>query len=267
MRRRLRVVSWNVGRVYSPTHNNRLDDGDLPRVARVLGELDGDVVLLQEVVSLAQLDDIRARLRHDGRGEFHGAIAQFCVYDRRVAAVARRELAPAFEEFAIGTTGRSALVASVELGGDRSSGDRSSGDRSSGDRSSGDGRGRRIERAAAIATHLDVLSPERRADQGHALAALAESRAEPLVVVGGDLNLDPAVAAASGSRRDLATFARLTETLSDAARDAGPTLLGLLRVDHMLLRGARSWLARVSPRRLPLGDHHPLVLDVDLDNA
>ena len=24
--RRLRVVTWNVGRLYSPTHNNRLDD-------------------------------------------------------------------------------------------------------------------------------------------------------------------------------------------------------------------------------------------------
>ena len=28
---------------------------------------------------------------------------------------------------------------------------------------------------------------------------------------------------------------------------------------------ALRWLARVSPRRLPLGDHHPLVLDVDLE--
>lgn len=241
MRRRLRVVSWNVGRVYSPTHNNRLDDGDVPRVGRVLAELDGDVVLLQELVSAEQLAEIVAQLEREGRGEFYGAIAQFCRYDRKVAALVRRSYEPRFEEHAIGPSGRSALLASFDGGGGR--------------------------RAAAIATHLDVFSPERRADQAWAVAALAETRAEPLLIVGGDLNLDPALAAALDNRRDLTSFARLTESLTDAARDAGPTLLGLLRVDHLLVRGARQWVARVSPRRLPLGDHHPLVLDVDLDNA
>jgi endonuclease/exonuclease/phosphatase family metal-dependent hydrolase len=241
MRRRLRVVTWNVGRLYSPRHNNRLDDADVPAVARVLAELDPDVALLQEVVEAAQLERLAALLAHGAVAQFNCAIAKQCVYDRRVAALVRAEREPRFSEHAIGWTGRAALVADFALA---------------------DGR-----RAAAIAAHLDVFSPERRADQGAALAELADGRDEPLVIVGGDLNLDPALAAAAGNRRDVATFTRLTRNFTDAGRDAGGTLLGLFRLDHLLVRGARSSLARVSPRRLPLGDHHPLVLDVDVDNA
>ena len=90
-------------------------------------------------------------------------------------------------------------------------------------------------------------------------------RGEDVVFAGGDFNLDPAWAAGTGSAVDVATFTRLTRTFADAGREAGATLIGLWRVDHLLVRGARRWLARVSPRRLPLGDHLPLVLDVDLD--
>ena len=210
---RLRVVTWNVGRLYSPTHNNRLDDADVPRVAHVLDELDADVVLLQELVDARQLDAIVAHLS--------------------------RTRAPAFEERSLGSSNRNTVIASFELDAG--------------------------ERAAAISAHLDDFSPERRAEQAHALAALAEDRAEEMVVAGGDFNLDPAWAVGTANARDVETFTRLTRTFADAGREAGATLVGLWRVDHLLVRGAQRWLARVSPRRLPLGDHHPLVLDVDLD--
>ena len=235
---RLRVVTWNVGRLYSPTHNNRLDDADVPRVARVLDELDPDVALLQELVDVRQLDAIVTKLSR-ARAPFSGAMAESCAYDRRAAVVVRSERAPAFEERSLGSSNRNAVVASFEAA---------------------DG-----VRAAAISAHFDVFSPERRAEQADALAALAANRDEAVVVAGGDLNLDPAWAAGTANVRDVATYTRLTRTLDDAGRDAGATLIGLLRVDHLLVRGARRWLARVSPRRLPLGDHHPLVLDVDLD--
>jgi endonuclease/exonuclease/phosphatase family metal-dependent hydrolase len=122
-------------------------------------------------------------------------------------------------------------------------------------------------RAAAISAHFDVFGPERRAEQAESLAALAEARPEHVVVAGGDFNLDPAWAAGTGSARDVAAYSRLTRVLADTGRDAGATLVGLLRVDHLLIRGARRFFARVSPRRLPLGDHHPLVLDVDVESA
>jgi len=238
MRRRLRVLTWNVGRLYSPRHNNRLDDADVPAVARILGELDPDVALLQEIVDAQQLQALIARMAEE-RGAFCGAFAQYCVYDRRVAVLVRAERAPAFEELSLGGTGRRAMLASFDVA---------------------DG-----VRGAAISAHLDVFSPRRRADQAWALAQLAEDRAEPLVVAGGDFNLDPRWAAGTNNAEDLRTFARLTRQLVDAGHAAGATLIGLLRVDHLLVRGAARTVARVSPRRLPLGDHHPLVLDVDLD--
>jgi endonuclease/exonuclease/phosphatase family metal-dependent hydrolase len=236
--RRLRVVTWNVGRLYSPTHNNRLDDADVPRVARVLDELDPDVALLQEIVDVRQLDEIVTRLSRS-RAPVAGAMAERCAYDRRAAVLVRRDHAPAFEECSLGSTNRNAMVATFDAG---------------------DGR-----RAAAISAHFDVFNPERRAEQAHELAQMAENRDEAMVFAGGDFNLDPAWAAGTGAAVDVATFTRLTRTLADAGREGGATLIGLWRVDHLLVRGAQRWLARVSPRRLPLGDHHPLVLDVDLE--
>jgi len=238
MRRRVRVVTWNVGRLYSPRHNNRLDDADVPVVARVLGELDPDVALLQELVDVRQLDAIVTRLSQ-ARGGFTGALARKCEYDRRTAALVRADRAPAFEEHSLGVTGRTAVLATFDVA---------------------DGL-----RGAAISAHFDVFATDRRAGQADALAALAEDRAEEVVIAGGDFNLDPVWAAGTANARDVATFARLTRALVDAGRDAGATLLGLLRVDHLLARGVPRYFARVSPRRLPLGDHHPLVLDVDLD--
>ncbi|MDB4969993.1 MAG: Metal-dependent hydrolase, endonuclease/exonuclease/phosphatase family [Myxococcales bacterium] len=235
--RRLRVVTWNVGRLYSPRHNNRLDDADVPAVVRALGELDPDVVLLQELVDVRQLEAVRGRLRYE-RGAFAGALAERCAYDRRAAVLVREELAPTFEEQSLGATNRNAMMARFDAGG---------------------------VRVAAISAHFDVFDRERRAEQASSLAALAEARGERLVVAGGDFNLDPKWAAGTANATDIATFARLTRTFADAGARAGATLLGLWRVDHLLIRGGARHFARVSPRRLPLGDHFPLVLDVDLD--
>jgi endonuclease/exonuclease/phosphatase family metal-dependent hydrolase len=84
-------------------------------------------------------------------------------------------------------------------------------------------------------------------------------------VLAGDFNLDPVWASRLRIRSEVATFDRLREGYVDAARAAGPTLLGLLRVDHVLIRKPPpgSWRAHVArDRRLPRGDHAPVVLDV-----
>ena len=252
MRRRLRVVSWNVGRLYSPTHNNRLDDADVPAVASVLGELHPDIVLLQELIDDRQLTALQSRM-FPRLGEFRAAIATACGYDRHVAALARVELQPRFDEALLGQTTRGVVGVRFSLDDD------------------GDLVG------AALSVHFDVFGADRRAEQGDALAELAEARAEPLVIFGGDLNIDPRVAAASAAGAaagfaagthnllDVRTFARLTRNFVDAGRDSGATLLGIFRVDHLFVKGAARAVLCVSPRRLPLGDHHPLVLDVDVD--
>jgi endonuclease/exonuclease/phosphatase family metal-dependent hydrolase len=230
--RRLRVVTWNVGRLYSPRGNNRLDDADVPQVARVLAELDPEVVLLQELVGDEQLAGLTQRLP-----DYEAALARRCRYDRRVAALVRRGLQPRFEQHVLEPSGRGIVSAHFAVAG---------------------------RELAAFSTHFDVFRPRRRGQQARELLALAEARPEPLLIVAGDFNLDPEWAARVGGHVDVATFARLTEQLADAGRGAGKTLLHFWRVDHALVRGARSFGTRVSPRRLPMGDHHPLVLDVDV---
>jgi endonuclease/exonuclease/phosphatase family metal-dependent hydrolase len=235
MMRRLRVVTWNVGRLYSPTHNNRLDTRDIPQVANTLHELDADAALLQELVDGEQLRALAARLP-----AYTGVLAERCGYDRHVAVLVREALAPAFEQHQLEPSGRGIVVATFDVNG---------------------------ARASALPVHFDVFDSDRRRAQAEAVAALAEARPEPLVVVGGDLNLDPAWAAGIGDHVDGGTWRLLTERFVDGGHQAGPTLLGLLRVDHVLARGPlmRRLAVRVSPgRRLPMGDHDPVVCDVDL---
>src|SRR3954447_25882469 len=109
--RRLRVVSWNVGRLYTPSSNNRLDDADVPRVARVLDELDPDVVLLQEFVDAGQLERLLALL-----SGYAGAMSTNCLYDRRVAALARADLHPAFEQHRLDPSGRGCVAVTFDVG-------------------------------------------------------------------------------------------------------------------------------------------------------
>jgi endonuclease/exonuclease/phosphatase family metal-dependent hydrolase len=233
MKRRLRVVTWNVGRVYTPTNNNRLDDADVPRVAKTLHELDPDVVLLQELVDEVQLRALLSQTRG-----LVGELASKCAYDRHCATLARRDLEPRFEQLALDPTGRGVVLTSVRVGD---------------------------VRAAALGVHFDVFARERRREQASAVAALTDGRAEPLVVVGGDLNFDPAISVGAGDALDGGTWQLLTERFRDAGGEAGPTLLGLLRVDHLLVRGGGGLHTRVSPRRLlPLGDHDPLLCDIEL---
>jgi endonuclease/exonuclease/phosphatase family metal-dependent hydrolase len=231
--RRLRVVSWNVGRIYTPTDNNRLDDADIPRVVRVLDELDPDVILLQEVVDRRQLDWISSRLQG-----YAGALAGDCLYDRHVAALARTRLQPAFEQHRLEPTGRGLVAVTFSVGDDR---------------------------GVALPCHFDVFDRRRRRSQAEGVLALAQARAEAVVVVGGDFNLDPALAAALGNAIDIGTYRLLTDHFLENGRE--PTLFGFLRVDHVMARGAavERTYTRVSPgRRLPLGDHDPLILDVEL---
>jgi endonuclease/exonuclease/phosphatase family metal-dependent hydrolase len=233
--RRLRVVSWNVGRLYTPSDNNRLDGRDVPRVAQVLDELDADVALLQELVDQSQLAALLARLpEHEGR------IAERCEYDRHVAILVRRRLRPAFEQHLLMRTGRGVVSASFDVG---------------------------AERGSAHPLHFDVFDRRRRRAQAEEIAQLTDGRDEAFTVIGGDFNLDPELAQRLDSE-DAVTFGLLLRRFRDAGRGAGPTLLGLLRVDHLLVRGrkiARTWSAVSPNRRLPMGDHDPLICDVDLN--
>jgi endonuclease/exonuclease/phosphatase family metal-dependent hydrolase len=245
--RRLRIVTWNVGELYSPLgrwsrawDRNWLDDRDLIRVAETLIELDADVVMLQELASHTQLQALLAGL--DRGPVYVGAVATGCRYDRHVALLARAALEPEFLDGVLEPSGRGVVGARLRLDADRA--------------------------AFVWAAHLDVSRPLRRRQQADALAAFMADHPQALVVVGGDFNLDPEWAARL-SPLDLQSHRKLTAGLTDVGRSAGPTLLGLLRVDWILAGGPALVAARgiVSPRRLPLGDHSPLMATLELRPA
>ena len=90
--------------------------------------------------------------------------------------------------------------------------------------------------------------------------SVALTRDEDVVLVAGDFNFDPRWA----SDEDIGTWSMLTSRLEDCGEGIGPTLMGLLRIDHVLVRGGRACARVVSQRRLPLGDHDAVVCDVEL---
>ncbi len=230
---RLRVVTWNVGLTYSPVGYNALPDFNVARVARVLDELDGDIVLLQELARPAQLASLLAKLPR-----YVGQLATNCGYDRKVAVLVRRELQPDFEHHRLEPTGRGLVAATFALSGGR--------------------------RGLAMSLHLDAFfNSTSRHSQAQALSALSATRSEAAIVVGGDLNLDPDMARRLGVRLDLDTFALLCDRFRHAGRTA-PTLLGGWQVDHLFVRGhaVRPLWTRTARRRLPLGDHRPVVMEL-----
>ncbi len=228
-------MSWNVGRIYSPRGRNWLADSDVPRVVATVREHAPDVVLLQELADAAQLARLMSQL---GEG-YEGVLAERCGYDRQSAALVRRALHPAFEQLELGTTKRGVVACTFDaLDG--------------------------VSRSAALSVHFDAFRRSIRRRQAEALLDLAAARPEPVVLLGGDFNFDPALAARLRDRLDSGTATLLRERFVDVGVASGPTLFQLLRLDHMLLRGVDSAdvYARVAPRRLPWGDHAPLVVDL-----
>ncbi len=226
------MMSWNVGRMYTPTGNNRLADGQVVRVADGLRELDPDVVMLQEIATADQFTRLVALLPG-----YEGRMATECSYDRHVAALVRVELSPTFEQHRLEPTGRGLVAATFDLDG---------------------------VRGAAHAVHLDVRQQHRKRSQVEAIMRIAANRSEAFVALGGDFNLDPVWARRLRMSIDAGSFDLLAAAFDDTGRLAGPTAMRLLRLDHVFVRRPpdRRFAVHVAHRlRLPGGDHAPVVLD------
>lgn len=234
VRSSLRVLTWNVGLTYFPVGYNALPDFNVDRVAHALDELRADVVLLQELARPAQLTRLLRRLP-----QYRGAMAENCGYDRKVAVLVRADLSPSFEQHRLEPTGRGLVGATFSFG---------------------------ARRVLAMSLHMDAFfNTASRHSQANALAALSASRDECAIVVGGDLNLDPEFAARFDVAQDVATFRLLSEQFLYTGR-SGPTLLGGWQVDHLFVGGAhaRPLWTRTLQRRLPLGDHRPVLLELEV---
>jgi endonuclease/exonuclease/phosphatase family metal-dependent hydrolase len=223
------VVTWNVGEIYWPWQGNQLHDRDVQAVIEALHDIDADVVLLQELRHRGQL----ALLCGD---RYEGAMPEHCGYDRHVAILARPQLGARFVEHRLAPTSRSVLEARFTVG---------------------------EVPARALDLHFDVFQPKRRLMQAQTAAELIGDPGS-LTIAGGDLNYDPAVSARLRRRADCEAEATLTRRLGDVAIGAGPTLIGLLRVDRLFAGGSalKGASARTGDHRLPLGDHAPLICDL-----
>jgi endonuclease/exonuclease/phosphatase family metal-dependent hydrolase len=148
----------------------------------------------------------------------------------------KKHLSPEFEQHRLAPSSRGVVLARLDVNG---------------------------VRAAALGVHFDVFNQQSRRRQAEAVARITDGRSEDVVLVAGDFNFDPVWAHGVDQPVDRGTWQLLTERLHDAGHE-GPTLMGLLRIDHVLVRGGAPRARVVHRRRLPLGDHDPVVCEVDL---
>lgn len=223
----LRVVTWNLGGARGgETHG--LEGADVPHVADVLGALDADVVLLQEVGSQARLEDLRARLGLDWRLVRGGGDCR---------ALVRRT----WERWGERGTG-GAVRLSIEH------------------------EGRRIAIAALHASAFDP--EERNEQIGALTRDLLDEPADARVLAGDlNLDLDPGQRGdlfTSDLHRDVETYGYVTQHLVDTGVDGGPTAEPDRRLDYVLVSEALTVVA-AGPwkgRRAGSMDHDPVVADL-----
>ena len=224
---RLRLMSWNIGRIYLPG-DSRANDRDLQHVAQVVHELNPHILAVQEVRDRAQLGRLVSALGRSWRG-----MLPEDRYDRRAALLLRLD----GEFFQLPTSsGRIAQAARVRLPGGRS--------------------------IVVASVHLDAFNPPRRLQQAEEILAGALSQGDAEVFLAGDFNLDPAIA--SENSLDHRVYGLLTRSLSDAAAGQGGTTLDARRLDYVLYRSdhvrcKRAWVLR--DRLIGRMDHHPLIAD------
>jgi endonuclease/exonuclease/phosphatase family metal-dependent hydrolase len=241
--RRLRLATWNLGRVHLPGRwwppsldDSRLSDEDLLAAARGIAAMGADAVALQELASSEQLSQILSLLG----GDWRGALGAPEGFDRHTAVLARADLVR-FQESVTTASGRAAAVSWLAPPD-------------------------APDALLALASmHVDAFRPEVRAGQVRELVAWAEARHPSHVVLAGDLNLcldHRPRHAADRDTRDL-----LSRGFVDLAPAVGPTALLGGRLDHLLARRPGPRAAHAEARhdlRLPLGDHLPVVATIHI---
>lgn len=226
----LRVLTWNIGKVYLH-RESRASDADLRHVAATILEANPHLVALQELRDRAQLGRLVAALGPGWRG-----MLPEDVYDRRAALVVR--LPSQFTPLPT-STGRVAQGALVRLPSGLS--------------------------FAVASVHLDAFDPKRRLVQAEEIVAGVQRQETEHQLIAGDFNFDTAVAARGSVDHDVYRF--LCRELTDAAKDAGPTTILSRRLDYVFFHshavtGVRSRV--LQDRRINIMDHDPLLVELTL---
>lgn len=229
-RQSLRLLTWNVGKIYLPWES-RASDRDLRHIARVLRELRPHVVALQELRDREQLGRLLTEL---GRG-WRGSIPADS-YDRRAALLLR--VHGHFFELPT-TSGRIAQGAELRLL-----------------------EGRRVN---IVSLHLDAFSAPRRLEQAQEITEGLRRRKADVDLLLGDFNLDPAAVKTQSADQLLQQL--LTKNYVDAGKQAGTTTIFSRRLDYIFYRGKsvlRSKAHALKGKRINTMDHDPLLVDLTL---
>ncbi|MCK5798349.1 MAG: endonuclease/exonuclease/phosphatase family protein [Deltaproteobacteria bacterium] len=227
-RRGLRVLTWNVGKLYLPWES-RASDRDLRHVAKVICAVNPHVVALQEMRDAEQLGRLLAIL---GRG-WRGAIPHD-PWDRRPALLIR--LHGRF--FTVPTTsGRVAQGATVDSPSGR--------------------------HVTVVSLHLDAFDAQRRYDQAQDILASLEHRDKSPKILLGDFNIDPRTATKHSVDERL--YGMLTRDLADAGAHGDATTIFARRIDYVFYSKrplAQSSVRVLREQRIHAMDHDPLVADI-----
>ena len=227
-------MTWNAGRLHfgrwlGGAHDSRASDEDMAILAQRITAAGADVVSLQELAGPHQ-----SKLLLTFLGDaWVGAAATPDLFDRTTAIVVRRSLTRGFE---VVPTSSGRLAVAALLPG-----------------------------TAVLALHVDAWRSRVRAQQVGELVAWSVRREEPRVILAGDLNLDLDHPVTQDAH-DRATAALLDKELVDLTGSHGPTWCLGRRLDYILGRrpAPRAHTAHLArAERLPLGDHFPLVVDVE----
>ncbi|MCC6746967.1 MAG: endonuclease/exonuclease/phosphatase family protein [Deltaproteobacteria bacterium] len=226
----LRLLTWNIGKIYLPW-DSRAADHDLAHVARVIKEVDPEVVALQEIRDPTQLGRLLSLLGP----AWHGKVPED-LYDRRAALLT--QLPVQFVDVPT-TTGRVAQGGVITLPSHVP--------------------------VTVVSLHLDAFDSRRRLRQGEEILTAARRFGHPDLVVMGDFNFDPADARRDDA--DLHLYNLLTKDLVDAGRDQGATTIISRRLDYVFFRSSQVLRHRhtvLLERRINIMDHDPVLVELAL---
>ncbi len=226
----LRIMTWNIGRLYLKW-DSRAADSDLVHVAQVIRQARPHLVALQELRDPRQLGRLVAALGPGWRGRIPEDR-----WDRRAALLVRL---PADFQLLPTSTGRTAQGAVVRLPSGL--------------------------QLAVASLHLDAFDSRRRLIQAQEILSGLRRLDDKNLILAGDFNFDPAVAARGSSDHELYRF--LSGELTDAAKGAGSTTLISRRLDYGFFRspvvtGVRAKV--LHDKRIRVMDHDPVVVELAL---
>lgn len=282
--RTIRVATWNIRAAigpddpFPPAWWRRVDRDRLARIARIIVDLDADLVALQEVALLTpngDLYDQPAELaRMTGMHLRYAAVHSFALIEpengRAIGAatwgnaiLSRRPLADGFalglpvggDDDAVEPAGSALSLAGVTFA-----------DAPYGTREPRCAVGGRLAVAgpgpavAIVGAHLTYAGTEQRRTQAETLATIADGVGSP-VIVAGDFNTP---IEAPEMRALASTFEDAFATVGIAPGDPQRASCGPHRIDHLLTRGLRATACAVYREADDASDHLPVIATFEI---